>query len=87
MSGSVECFPSKHKVLGSHMALCMCVCGSQQGLAQVIPCLFWPLVRQSQALGGWAGKGVELVTMILLLGNQMGLGLEEAPLPSLKMLS
>lgn len=26
MSGSVECFPRKHKVLGSHMALCMCVC-------------------------------------------------------------
>lgn len=25
MSGSVECFPSKHKVLGTHMALCMCV--------------------------------------------------------------
>lgn len=25
MCGSVECFPSKHKVLGTHLALCVCV--------------------------------------------------------------
>lgn len=45
-------------------------------------------------LGGWAGKGVELVNNKIPLGNQMGLGLEEAytcwrdaPFPNLKMLS
>lgn len=43
-----------------------CVYGSQQGYrdwSESFPACPWPLMRQSQALGGWDGKGVELVIM------------------------